>query len=601
VSGRRIVLSGLGPKLEGLRWEANDLLRIGRQDTLDIVLHDPSVSRRHAEILPTDQGWVLCDLGSSNGTYLNGELLSKIQGLLRPDDLIQVGELSLRVLAVDSETAAAPPPPPPPTTSTEGRQAGSTEGRQAGPAEVVLLPEPPPPPQPQPAPTLAARTAESLSRLKASGTFVKVQARSQRTWEQAVTALAPGSEAPRQGQQLLALLRTGHHLSHIASLDELLRSILEDAVRTLAAQRASIVLADEATGQLQLRASVAAPGIRTNRSYSYTLAQRSFRAGESLLCADVSLDAALVAATSVQHGAMASIICAVLRSPRNRLGVLHLDRGPYQEPFTEEDFFLADAIAASVSVGIECAQLVEAQRDQFVQTVTALARAVEIRDTYTANHTQRVTDYALLLARDLGLSAAECQQIQVGTPLHDIGKIGIEDAILRKPGRLTDGEFEVMKSHTLKGAAILETIPALRPVLPIVRNHHERWDGRGYPDGLAQEEINRVARIVAVADAFDAMTSNRPYRQAMPLPKAFAELQRDAGTHFDPACVRAFLQLRADIERIMYQDAGPTRSGLPGVPGSREEQAHAENLLMLAERRPGVPRQSGRPLPPPGE
>jgi HD-GYP domain-containing protein (c-di-GMP phosphodiesterase class II) len=417
-----------------------------------------------------------------------------------------------------------------------------------------------------------------------------------------VTALAAGQQNPRQGQQLQALLRTGHHLSHIASLDELLRSILEDTAQTLAAQRATIVLVDEATGQLQLRATVAIPGIPTQRAYSHTLAERCFRAGESMLCDDVSLDAALKLATSVQHGAMSSIICALLRSPRNRLGVLHLDRGPFQEPFSQEDFFLTDAIAASVSVGIECAQLVEAQRDQFVQTVTALARAVEIRDTYTANHTQRVTDYSLLLARHLGLSVLECHQLQVGTPLHDIGKIGIEDAILRKPGRLTESEFEVMKSHTLKGAAILETIPALRPVLPIVRNHHERWDGRGYPDGLAQEEINRVARIVAVADAFDAMTSHRPYRQAMPLEKAFAELQKNAGTHFDPVCVRAFLTLRAEIERIMALDAGGSGNGMVVLPVVREVQTAAEDpLLATPERPPLLPRRSSRQLPRPGD
>src|SRR5262249_7801339 len=156
---------------------------------------------------------------------------------------------------------------------------------------------------------------------------------------------------------------------------------------------------------------------------------------ESLLCSDVRLESELVSASSIANGAMASIICALIRSPRHRLGVLHLDRSPYQDPFTEADFFLADALAARVSVGIESALLVERQRDQFIQTVTALARTVELRDQYTADHTQRVTDYALLLARELRLSGQECHQLQIGTPLHDIGKIGVSDAILLKPGR----------------------------------------------------------------------------------------------------------------------------------------------------------------------
>jgi HD-GYP domain-containing protein (c-di-GMP phosphodiesterase class II) len=161
------------------------------------------------------------------------------------------------------------------------------------------------------------------------------------------------------------------------------------------------------------------------------------------------------------------------------------------------------------------------------QTVTSLFRAVEVRDQYTGGHTRRVTDYAVLLAEELKLSATERYQIQIGTPLHDIGKIGIDDAILRKPGKLTPEEFEMMKTHTVKGAAILQAMDNLRLIIPIVRHHHERWDGTdgtGYPDGLARDGIPLTARIVAVADAFDAMTSDRPYRSALRTDHAFREL-----------------------------------------------------------------------------
>jgi HD-GYP domain-containing protein (c-di-GMP phosphodiesterase class II) len=188
--------------------------------------------------------------------------------------------------------------------------------------------------------------------------------------------------------------------------------------------------------------------------------------------------------------------------------------------------------------------------------VAALGRAVEIRDLYTANHTNRVTEYALLLAKELRVSPVEFSQLQIGTPLHDIGKIGIADAILRKPGHLTPDEYEQMKSHTLKGAAILGTVPSLESVVPIARHHHERWDGTGYPDGLTSDRIALVARIVAVADAFDAMTSDRPYRLALPMDHAFAELQAKAGSHFDPACVRTFLSLRAQVEAICRRNDG---------------------------------------------
>jgi putative nucleotidyltransferase with HDIG domain len=273
------------------------------------------------------------------------------------------------------------------------------------------------------------------------------------------------------------------------------------------------------------------------------------------LCQDVNADQALLTAQSVKQGTMSSIICALLRTPRRRLGVLHLDRGPLQAPFTENELYLADAVAASVGIGIECAQVVEQQREQFVQTVTTLARAVEMRDQYTGDHTRRVTDYALMLADELNVSTQDRYQIQVGTPLHDIGKIGIDDAILRKPGKLTPSEFDAMKEHTVKGAAILESIGSLGPMIPIVRHHHERWDGTGYPDGLGRDKIMLTARIVAVADAFDAMTSHRPYRPAMPPQLAFLELLSKAGTHFDPSCVQAFLRARPRVETVIRTQA----------------------------------------------
>ncbi len=185
--------------------------------------------------------------------------------------------------------------------------------------------------------------------------------------------------------------------------------------------------------------------------------------------------------------------------------------------------------------------------------MTALAHTVDIRDSYTGEHTLRVTDYSLLLADALRLAPADRYHIEIGAPLHDIGKIGIDDAILRKADRLTEAEFERMKQHTVLGANILQSVAALAPVIPIVRNHHERWDGRGYPDGLAREQIAQTARVVAVADAFDAMTSDRPYRRALSVDVAFGEIVAHAGTHFDPTCANAFVRLRTQVEARMRQ------------------------------------------------
>src|SRR5262249_38939043 len=152
----------------------------------------------------------------------------------------------------------------------------------------------------------------------------------------------------------------------------------------------------------------------------------------------------LALAQSIAEGAMASVVCTLLRTPRKRLGVLHLDRSPWQPPFTTDDLHLADALAANVSAGIEAAQLLRKQRERCLNTISSLGQAIDLRDTRTGGHTARVTDYALLLAGEVDLPAEEVELVRIGTPLHDIGKIGIRDDILQKPGRLTPEEFEEM-------------------------------------------------------------------------------------------------------------------------------------------------------------
>ena len=514
MSTARIVLTGLGSKLAGLTWESDQQLRIGRQGNLDVVLRDFSVDRLHAEVKNLGYRWVLRDLANNPHypTQVNGSALAGKQQVLRNQDIIQVGKLLLKV--VDLQVLS-----PEPTASTK---MATSQGQ-----DLVL---------------------SGLRR-------VNVAAASQQSWDQAVEKAVIDPAAGPPSPSVLTLLRANHHLSRLSNLDDLLNSILADVGATLSAQRGSIILADPATGALTMRAihgnGSADPGARLN--YSKTLIDRCFKVGESLLCQDSQSDRDLFLARSVRQGTMSSIICALLRTPRNRLGVLHLDRGPLQEPFTESDLYLADGIAATVAVGIESAQLLDQQRAEFLQAVTTLARTVEMRDPYTGDHTRRVTDYALLLADELELPKGDRYLIQVGTPLHDIGKIGIDDAILRKPGKLTAEEFDAMKAHTTKGASILDAMHSLAPMVPIVKHHHERWDGAGYPNGLGRDDIPLTARIVAVADAFDAMTSHRPYRPAFAADRAFHELIGQAGLHFDPRCVQAFLQARRRVEAVLQK------------------------------------------------
>jgi HD-GYP domain-containing protein (c-di-GMP phosphodiesterase class II) len=180
---------------------------------------------------------------------------------------------------------------------------------------------------------------------------------------------------------------------------------------------------------------------------------------------------------------------------------------------------------------------------------------VDKRDRYTRRHSEDVTEYSLMIAEELGLSEDTTRTLRLAGLLHDLGKIGIPDAILRKPGRLTDEEHEVMKQHPVLGWLIVSAIPNLSETLPAIRHHHERYDGRGYPDGLAGEEIPLLGRLMAVADAFSAMTTDRPYRKGMPYADAVSELRRGRGTQWDPEYVDAFLRALGNRSTIAPDDA----------------------------------------------
>ena len=178
----------------------------------------------------------------------------------------------------------------------------------------------------------------------------------------------------------------------------------------------------------------------------------------------------------------------------------------------------------------------------FINSIRALAAAIDAKDPYTRGHSERVARYASQVAREMDLPALEIRRVRLSALLHDVGKIGIDDRIIRKPSALTEEEFEIMKTHPAKGAAIMSAIPELKDVIPGMKHHHERWEGGGYPDGLKGENIPLQARIVSVADTFDAMTTTRPYQRAMDIRFVFQRLRDLAGNRFDPAVVDALIR-----------------------------------------------------------
>lgn len=210
-----------------------------------------------------------------------------------------------------------------------------------------------------------------------------------------------------------------------------------------------------------------------------------------------------------------------------------------------------NAMSASIETAID--QLKKAAHENhllFINSVRMLAAAIDAKDPYTRGHSERVARYSIAIGKNLSLPEKEMRNLRISALLHDVGKIGIDDRILRKPGALSDEEFEFMKQHPAKGAAIMSGVAQLIDIIPGMKYHHEKWGGGGYPDGLEAEQIPMQARIVAIADTFDAMTTNRPYQKAMELNYVVEKIKSFAGTRFDPRVVDAFVNAvkRGDIQ-----------------------------------------------------
>ena len=221
------------------------------------------------------------------------------------------------------------------------------------------------------------------------------------------------------------------------------------------------------------------------------------------------------------------------------LTIDHREPGVYDEKSAE----MALAFASQAAIAIENARAYERLKTQNLETISALATAVEVKDPYTSGHSEKVTQFTIAIAEKMGLSNDEIENLRVAGLLHDIGKIGIPDSVLNKPARLTSAERIMVDSHPVISAEIVGKIEALAHLVPIIRHHHEWYDGKGYPDRLKGKKIPLEARILAVADGFEAMTSERPYRRALTEEEALAELEKGAGTQWDPQVVEVFVKI----------------------------------------------------------
>jgi putative nucleotidyltransferase with HDIG domain len=338
-----------------------------------------------------------------------------------------------------------------------------------------------------------------------------------------------------------ALLSTSREIMAFNDLQGLLDRVLDRLQVILKPDRSALLLIDPATGQLRPR-SVRPAGAYTTVSEfaSSTAVHESLMSREVLVVEDAAADARLQNAASVLHAGVRSAISVPLLGRSGPIGALYADRTAPGGTWKGQQIDYAAAFAAHAAAALETAQLYDDREQHFRLTLEALAEALDARDSYTAGHSERVTSYTLVLARTMKLPAADLDVLQRAGMLHDIGKVGVPDHVLLKPAALDPAERAIIESHVTIGFEMLHDLPFLRDALPAIRGHHERWDGRGYPDRLKGEGIHLHARIMTVADSFDAMTSARPYRAAMPVDEAARRLRADAGTQFDRAVVRAF-------------------------------------------------------------
>jgi HD-GYP domain-containing protein (c-di-GMP phosphodiesterase class II) len=339
------------------------------------------------------------------------------------------------------------------------------------------------------------------------------------------------------------LFEIGGRLAGTLDVQTVLERALENAESVCQAETSSIWELDEERQELFFRVvrGKAAGAIRNLRvPVGEGLVGSVARSGVPEMVNDVASDPRWRGDSALFQ--TRAILTVPLVAEGRVIGVMQLLNPVQRDDFTEGDLRRMNLFAGILAHPLQNARLHTAQRRQFFTMVTALAEALDRRDPYTGGHVRRVVAYSLLLGFQMMLSREELQDLWLASTLHDIGKIATPDRILGKPSPLDRDEVEIMKRHPLDGAAIVQHL-ANDNVLKGVRNHHERVDGKGYPDGLSGEQLPPVARIIAVADTYDAMTTSRPYRAGLPPERAAQEIVSSVGTQLCPSVVEAFRAL----------------------------------------------------------
>lgn len=460
---------------------------VGRGEDVDLQVLDKSLSRKHCTLEPHDDTYLIRDAESRHGTWVNGERIDVV--VLKNGDHIEIGSVEFEFQLREGAGKTG-------FIDLTGHLTQELEERLSLDRSELMLP------------SLDLSTQE-LQRAKTD---------------------------------LATIYKIGNVINAEDSQGRLYERILDAIFEVVHSDRALLLLTPEAGGEMELVSQRLHKDASEQHEtpFSRSIAQECVKQGVAILRANAMEDAQFGGFQSVMEQNIHSVVCVPVESAKRILGVIYTDSLDTDKAFSKHDLELVAAVGRQAGIAIERSRLFAQVRRMLYSTVRALVASIEAKDEYTRGHSERVTAYSLQLARGLKVSEDDMATLELAGLLHDVGKIGVDDRILRKPGKLSDEEFEVIRQHPAVGSDIVREVEEANVLAAIVRHHHERWDGSGYPDGLKEKDNEPLSRIVAVADAYDAMTSARPYRQPMAIHKVVEQLRTGSGEQFDPDVVAAF-------------------------------------------------------------
>ncbi|MCK9223584.1 MAG: HD domain-containing protein [Candidatus Muirbacterium halophilum] len=505
--------------------EANVSLNIGRIATNDIVFDDVKVSRNHARIRSGENSrFIIEDLDSSNGIYVNARRIKT--KLLENGDEIRIGDSFINFAENDKVNEIIES-----IKSLNGEITQSIEGNKINIGEKINY--------------LGSNMIKFIKFVEKGDVGEEAITSQLKNYVKFLKNIREGYEKVENEYKILsALNRISGAISNIYETREFFSSTLDIILSLLNSQRGFIMFFNKEKNDFEVKVARKMDSeIRNIDSFSHKIVQNVFEEDNVLIVNSPQDDSRFSNGKSIFENSIKAAIAAPLKYKGENIGVIYLDRQADTEGFNNSDKEFFKSYANYCSLSFERVKMFSELEESYLASIKVLANVLDAKDPYTHGHSERVMEYSVAIAYKMGLNEKDVKNIEFGALLHDIGKVGVDLSILNKPGRLTEDEFAIIKTHPEQGYQIIAPVKFLQDKFSAIKYHHEKWDGTGYPDGLSGEDIPLDARIVAVADTFDAMTSTRSYRKALDKEIAVEEIKRVSGTQFDPRIVEAFLKV----------------------------------------------------------